>query len=64
MSVKAYGAGAQWYPDVESLGRALETRLAAESNADVRVLIKGSRMNRLERVVERLALPDNSRKAG
>ena len=64
LSVKAYGAGAHWYPDVESLGRALETRLAAESNADLRVLIKGSRMNRLERVVERLALPDNSRKAG
>ena len=64
LSVKAYGAGGQWYPDVESLARALESRLAGESNADLRVLIKGSRMNRLERVVERLALPDNGRKAG
>jgi UDP-N-acetylmuramyl pentapeptide synthase len=30
----------------------------------VRVLIKGSRVNRLERVVEALLAPDDARKAG
>ena len=37
--------------DGESLARTLETEL----EAGVRVLVKGSRMNRLERVVEAIA---------
>ncbi|MGD9598917.1 MAG: UDP-N-acetylmuramoyl-tripeptide--D-alanyl-D-alanine ligase [Steroidobacteraceae bacterium] len=57
LAVEAFGAGARWFPDAESLSRELATTLAA----DVRVLIKGSRMNRLERVVEALA---PGRKAG
>ncbi len=57
LAVEAFGAGARWFPDAETLSRELEATLAA----DVRVLIKGSRMNRLERVVDALA---PARKAG
>ena len=42
--------GAEWFPDVEALIR----RLTAEIQPNVTILIKGSRMNRLERVVEAL----------
>ena len=45
--VEAFGAGATWYPDTESLTRALDVELGPE----VTVLVKGSRSNRLERVV-------------
>ncbi|MCP5471711.1 MAG: UDP-N-acetylmuramoyl-tripeptide--D-alanyl-D-alanine ligase [Sinobacteraceae bacterium] len=51
IAVERFGAGARWFPDGESLARALE----AELEAGVRVLVKGSRMNRLERVVEAIA---------
>ncbi|HYM41498.1 MAG TPA: UDP-N-acetylmuramoyl-tripeptide--D-alanyl-D-alanine ligase [Steroidobacteraceae bacterium] len=50
----AYGAGAEWFADVPALTAALRAALGS-SAADVRVLIKGSRFNRLERVVEALA---------
>ncbi len=50
LAVEAFGAGAQWFPDTTALAAALEPQLAA----DVRILIKGSRMNRLERVVDHL----------
>ena len=49
----AFGRGAEWFPDVETLIR----RVAAELEPGTTVLIKGSRMNRLERVVEALAAP-------
>lgn len=52
-AVKAFGAGAEWHPDAQSLAAAV----AAGLSPDVRVLVKGSRMNRLERVVEALAAP-------
>ena len=51
IAVERFGAGARWFPDGESLARTLETEL----EAGVRVLVKGSRMNRLERVVEAIA---------
>ena len=50
LTVKSFGAGAQWFPDTTELSKALE----AAATADVRILIKGSRSNRLERVVEAL----------
>jgi UDP-N-acetylmuramoyl-tripeptide--D-alanyl-D-alanine ligase len=50
-AAEAFGRGAEWFPDVEALIR----RVATELGPDTTVLIKGSRMNRLERVVEALA---------
>jgi UDP-N-acetylmuramoyl-tripeptide--D-alanyl-D-alanine ligase len=52
-TVQSFGAGGQWFPDAPALAAAL----LAGANADVRMLIKGSRMNRLERVVEALTAP-------
>ncbi|HWZ61567.1 MAG TPA: UDP-N-acetylmuramoyl-tripeptide--D-alanyl-D-alanine ligase [Steroidobacteraceae bacterium] len=52
-AVESFGAGAQWLPDVPALATALRAALDG-GGADVRVLIKGSRFNRLERVVEAL----------
>lgn len=58
LSVEAFGAGAQWFPDADSLTRTLQ----GELTTDVHLLIKGSRVNRLERVVDVLVGP--ARKAG
>ena len=51
LAVESFGSGARWFPDGEAMARTLE----AELEAGVRVLVKGSRMNRLERVVEAIA---------
>jgi UDP-N-acetylmuramoyl-tripeptide--D-alanyl-D-alanine ligase len=48
--VETFGSGGEWFPDVEGLIR----RLQAELSPGVTVLIKGSRVNRLERVVQAL----------
>ena len=50
LAVEAFGAGGEWFADVESLIR----RVEAEIGPGVTVLIKGSRVNRLERVVQAL----------
>jgi UDP-N-acetylmuramoyl-tripeptide--D-alanyl-D-alanine ligase len=50
LAVESFGSGATWYPDTESLARAVNEELSA----DVSLLVKGSRSNRLERVVARL----------
>jgi len=50
LAVEAFGAGATWFPDTESLARALNEQLTP----DVTLLVKGSRSNRLERVVASL----------
>ena len=52
-SAEAYGAGAEWFADVD----ALTHKLAASLSPTDTVLIKGSRINRLERVVEALTRP-------
>lgn len=52
-AVAAYGTRANWYPDAASLAEAV----AADIDTGITVLIKGSRVNRLERVVERLLQP-------
>jgi UDP-N-acetylmuramoyl-tripeptide--D-alanyl-D-alanine ligase len=49
-AVETFGAGAEWFADADSLIR----RLQAELSPGVTVLIKGSRVNRLERVVQAL----------
>jgi UDP-N-acetylmuramoyl-tripeptide--D-alanyl-D-alanine ligase len=49
-AAKSFGANAQWFPDVLSTVAPLQ----AELRAGTTVLIKGSRFNRLERVVEAL----------
>jgi UDP-N-acetylmuramoyl-tripeptide--D-alanyl-D-alanine ligase len=50
-AVDTFGAGAEWFADTD----ALTERLARELPPNATVLIKGSRVNRLERVVEALA---------
>jgi UDP-N-acetylmuramoyl-tripeptide--D-alanyl-D-alanine ligase len=47
-AAEAFGSGAEWFADAESLIR----RLQAEIASGVTVLVKGSRVNRLERVVQ------------
>jgi UDP-N-acetylmuramoyl-tripeptide--D-alanyl-D-alanine ligase len=49
-AVETFGSGAEWFADSDSLTR----RLQAELAPGVTVLIKGSRINRLERVVQAL----------
>ncbi|HTU66982.1 MAG TPA: UDP-N-acetylmuramoyl-tripeptide--D-alanyl-D-alanine ligase [Steroidobacteraceae bacterium] len=50
LAVEAFGTGAQWFSDTETLARAVNAELSRE----VCVLVKGSRSNRLERVVDAL----------
>ena len=54
LASSAFGAGGEWLPDVPALSQALRAALG-KAGADVRVLVKGSRFNRLERVVEALS---------
>jgi UDP-N-acetylmuramoyl-tripeptide--D-alanyl-D-alanine ligase len=49
-AAETFGSGAEWFPDAKSLIR----RLQAEIASGVTVLVKGSRVNRLERVVQAL----------
>ena len=49
-SVETFGAGGEWFADTDSLIR----RLQAEVSPGVTILVKGSRINRLERVVQAL----------
>jgi UDP-N-acetylmuramoyl-tripeptide--D-alanyl-D-alanine ligase len=50
LTVQAFGAGGQWFADAQSLAAALAKAL----HPQVRLLIKGSRMNHLERLVDAL----------
>ncbi|HYL02327.1 MAG TPA: UDP-N-acetylmuramoyl-tripeptide--D-alanyl-D-alanine ligase [Steroidobacteraceae bacterium] len=54
LAAAAFGAGAYHYPDVPALAAELRAALAA-AGPEVRLLVKGSRFNRLERVVAALA---------
>ena len=51
LAVAAFGPGAEWFADVESL----IARVRAELPAAATILVKGSRVNRLERAVAALA---------
>jgi UDP-N-acetylmuramoyl-tripeptide--D-alanyl-D-alanine ligase len=50
LAVEAFGGGAEWFPDAQALAAHVRPRLAP----GVTVLVKGSRSNRLERVVDAL----------
>jgi UDP-N-acetylmuramoyl-tripeptide--D-alanyl-D-alanine ligase len=52
LSVESFGRGGQWFSESTALADALKG-----APADVRMLIKGSRVNRLERVVDALVAP-------
>ncbi|MGA7540987.1 MAG: UDP-N-acetylmuramoyl-tripeptide--D-alanyl-D-alanine ligase [Steroidobacteraceae bacterium] len=65
LAVERFGCGGQWFPDAEALTRELLRALMPNSEtgmSSVRLLVKGSRVNRLERVVAALVHPshDNS----
>ena len=60
LAVESFGAGGQWYPDTDALARVLD----AEATPDVRMLVKGSRVNRLERVIEALLVARRSPDGG
>ena len=71
LAVERFGTGGQWFTDTEALGRELLRALSSlpasggESGAaGVRLLVKGSRVNRLERVVAALAGHDNNNPDG
>ncbi len=53
LAVERFGAGARWFPEAEALIEALRAALG-EAGPGVCVLVKGSRINRLERVVAAL----------
>ena len=50
LAVEAFGSGAEWFADSETLASAVNAELTRE----VCVLVKGSRSSRLERVVDAL----------
>ena len=52
LAVESFGRGGQWFAEANALAEALHA-----APPDVRMLIKGSRVNRLERVVEALISP-------
>ena len=58
LAVETFGAGASWFADTTELAAALNAELSRAapgfSPAEVRMLVKGSRFNRLERVVAAL----------
>jgi UDP-N-acetylmuramoyl-tripeptide--D-alanyl-D-alanine ligase len=49
LAVDSFGRGAEWFTELNTLAEALR-----QATPDVRMLVKGSRVNRLERVVEAL----------
>ena len=60
LAVASFGSGASWFPDTTALAAALNAELAPLAPADsaaVRMLVKGSRFNRLEHVVAALVPP-------
>jgi len=56
LAVKSFGPGAEWFENVDALITRLDAELRAATTplTLLTLLIKGSRMNRLERVVEAL----------
>ena len=56
LTVERFGTGGQWFPETEALTRELLRALSSgePGMGSVRLLVKGSRINRLERVVAAL----------
>ena len=64
LAAESFGAGAQWFADTAALGAALSAALA-DAGARCACSVKGSRINRLERVVDALlARSRRRRRAG
>jgi UDP-N-acetylmuramoyl-tripeptide--D-alanyl-D-alanine ligase len=59
-AVASFGTGAEWFPDTA----ALAARVAPLLRTGVTVLVKGSRLNRLERVVEALRAAESATSRG
>ncbi len=59
LAVESFGRGGQWFADTGALAEALRG-----ASPDVRMLIKGSRVNRLERVVDALVGPSSAQAGG
>ena len=61
LSVETFGAGASWFADNSKLAAGLSAELtptqSGSATVDVRMLVKGSRFNRLEQVVAALVGP-------
>lgn len=57
-TVNAFGAGAEWFADIEEL----TGRVSAELTSQVNILVKGSRSARMERVVSAIRAPESMRK--
>ena len=55
LAVESFGRGGQWFAEANALAEALHA-----APPDVRMLIKGSRVNRLERVVDALLAPSTN----
>jgi UDP-N-acetylmuramoyl-tripeptide--D-alanyl-D-alanine ligase len=55
LAVESFGRGGQWFAEANALAEALHA-----APPDVRMLIKGSRVNRLERVVDALVAPSTT----
>ena len=60
LAADSFGAGAERYSDINQLGTVLKSALQPE----VRLLIKGSRVNRLERLVAALTDAPSARRVG
>jgi UDP-N-acetylmuramoyl-tripeptide--D-alanyl-D-alanine ligase len=60
LAAESFGAGAHAYQDAQALTQALESALPP----DACLLVKGSRVNRLERIVEALAPDSQQSQAG
>ncbi|HTY50239.1 MAG TPA: UDP-N-acetylmuramoyl-tripeptide--D-alanyl-D-alanine ligase [Steroidobacteraceae bacterium] len=57
-AAESFGPGAEWHSDVAALTTAVQSAVAgAGAGAAVRMLVKGSRFNRLERLVAALCQP-------
>jgi UDP-N-acetylmuramoyl-tripeptide--D-alanyl-D-alanine ligase len=59
LAVESFGPGGKWFADASQLAQALSA-----ATPDVRLLIKGSRVNRLERVVDALVGATNQTGGG
>ena len=70
LAVERFGTDGQWFPDTEALTRELlralspDTALGGGPASSVRLLVKGSRVNRLERVVAALVGNTNDKSGG
>jgi UDP-N-acetylmuramoyl-tripeptide--D-alanyl-D-alanine ligase len=60
LAIERFGTGGQWFPDTEALTRELLRALVTGTS----LLVKGSRVNRLERVVAALVANNNDNPDG